>query len=998
MGASHRHRALRVTRLVLLSALLYTAVGSLSEGEAESGDARPCRPISNKCSEFAKVVVMLRWTKQSQFAGYYAAQELGYYTDSCLDVTLVHRESVNYSPEEEVHALNAQVAMPWAMDALRMRDQGLRLTNIAQLFTRSGGRHFVNPHANITSYDDLLTRNRTIVRTDREDYGLRKLIQMHNLSACGEILEKECQPGDRIELKWRGYSVDWYNAAPDDPAYGDMGFGMLYNQKALILMTVRQGRLVNSEDDLVELNPADILGNTPSEDGIYVQTDWLTEPANYDTARRFVKATFRGFIYSRDQETRYVDIVVEGNDDPTLRLHEDWMIHEINKLIWPAPNGLGRHDKDNLEGLISLAKNLSVLPADSSISSSDIQNYALVETVLAELRRDGLDTIGGVFTQEYRSASLRLCMSPAGNIVYCNHLSEAAGGLISTATVIVIVVCASATLLLLVLLFAYRARIHSARNNMDKMWQIPIEHIKITDEILGYGSSGLVVKGEYRGTTVAVKRGLPGGVAQYPQFMCSSSGTDHVVNTLDRADCKRDLPGATDMRCTFSNTVAISKESIHAGTGKTVSVPGFPSPGSTGSSAGDIAETGRFPRESGNEYLRKSLDRHILGSSLGALVSRSTPVQSKSEERRRLDSAASMVALESAGEDGGTSNKGAWHARAQLRFRRVFGQRDELPDDRRDSCGSDESAGVGSLPPASPGEATARRSVNTRQRLLSTLRAFEEEVRLVVHLRHPNITTVMGAVVGDDPLLVMECMEHGSLRELLLNETFVLEPQFLLSLLRDVAAGMKFLHMASPPIVHNDIKASNILVDRNMRAKIADFGLSTNRKAGIIAGTPAFIAPEVLRGEQPTTASDVYSFAITMFEVIAREEAYAGDDSLTVMREVADPLINGLRRPKLSHRVPRPLANLMRKCWDDDPAMRPTFDDILVRPALDSCSYSTWIIGIFIPLFILAVPLFLSSIAFTIIKKYSYKKKQWRPPIIVIILGMRVIGDVKALT
>jgi hypothetical protein len=179
--------------------------------------------------------------------------------------------------------------------------------------------------------------------------------------------------------------------------------------------------------------------------------------------------------------------------------------------------------------------------------------------------------------------------------------------------------------------------------------------------------------------------------------MCSSSGTDHVVNTLDRADCKRDLPGATDMRSTFSSTVAISKQSIHAGTGKTVSFPGFSSSGSTGGSAGDLAETGRFPRESGNEYLRKSLDRHTLGSSLGALVRRLTPVQRKSEERRRFESVASMVALESAGEDGGTrvepSTKGAWHARAQLRFRRVFGQRDDLPDDRRDSGGSDESAG-----------------------------------------------------------------------------------------------------------------------------------------------------------------------------------------------------------------------------------------------------------------------------------------------------------------
>ena len=76
-------------------------------------------------------------------------------------------------------------------------------------------------------------------------------------------------------------------------------------------------------------------------------------------------------------------------------------------------------------------------------------------------------------------------------------------------------------------------------------------------------------------------------------------------------------------------------------------------------------------------------------------------------------------------------------------------------------------------------------------------------------LRHPCLCTAMGAVLdGDKPLLVMEFMERGNLRDLLSNQTFPLDPEQTLPLIRDILQGMRFLHGASPPICHGDLKVS----------------------------------------------------------------------------------------------------------------------------------------------------------------------------------------------
>ena len=107
-------------------------------------------------------------------------------------------------------------------------------------------------------------------------------------------------------------------------------------------------------------------------------------------------------------------------------------------------------------------------------------------------------------------------------------------------------------------------------------------------------------------------------------------------------------------------------------------------------------------------------------------------------------------------------------------------------------------------------------------------------MRQLSKLRHPCVTTVMGAVVGPtvEPMLIMEYMEHGCLHDLLHNETVVLESERRLLMILDISQGVRFLHSFNPQVIHGDLKAQNILVDSKFRAKVADFGLSQKKNLG----------------------------------------------------------------------------------------------------------------------------------------------------------------------
>ncbi|KAG2565333.1 hypothetical protein PVAP13_7NG000600 [Panicum virgatum] len=166
---------------------------------------------------------------------------------------------------------------------------------------------------------------------------------------------------------------------------------------------------------------------------------------------------------------------------------------------------------------------------------------------------------------------------------------------------------------------------------------------------------------------------------------------------------------------------------------------------------------------------------------------------------------------------------------------------------------------------------------------------FRQEVLLMKKLRHPNIILFMGAVASPERLcIVTEFLPRGSLFRLLQKNTGKLDPRRRVHMAIDIARGMNYLHHCSPPIVHRDLKSSNLLVDKNWTVKVADFGLSRLKLETFLRTktgkeTPQWMAPEVLRNEPLDEKSDVYSYGVILWELITQKKPW---DNLNTMQVV----------------------------------------------------------------------------------------------------------------
>eukprot|EP00250_Pteridium_aquilinum_P009803 c18948_g2_i1 orf=854-2389(+) len=160
---------------------------------------------------------------------------------------------------------------------------------------------------------------------------------------------------------------------------------------------------------------------------------------------------------------------------------------------------------------------------------------------------------------------------------------------------------------------------------------------------------------------------------------------------------------------------------------------------------------------------------------------------------------------------------------------------------------------------------------------MELLEDFRKEVLIMKRLRHPNVVLFMGAVISLEHLsIVTEFLPRGSLFRLLHRNTPGLDWRRRVRMALDVARGMNYLHHMNPPIVHRDLKSSNLLVDKNWTVKVADFGLSRLKHETYLRtvsgrGTPQWMAPEVLRNELSNEKSDVYSFGVVLWELATEQ-------------------------------------------------------------------------------------------------------------------------------
>ncbi|GMJ10268.1 calcium/calmodulin-regulated receptor-like kinase 1 [Hibiscus trionum] len=232
---------------------------------------------------------------------------------------------------------------------------------------------------------------------------------------------------------------------------------------------------------------------------------------------------------------------------------------------------------------------------------------------------------------------------------------------------------------------------------------------------------------------------------------------------------------------------------------------------------------------------------------------------------------------------------------------------------------------------------------------------FQTEVMLLGRLHHRNLVNLVGyCAEKGQHMLVYVYMSKGSLASHLYSENH--EPlswNLRVHIALDVARGLEYLHDgAAPPVIHRDIKSSNILLDQSMRARVADFGLSreemVDKHAANIRGTFGYLDPEYISTRTFTKKSDVYSYGVLLFELIAGRNPLQGlmeyvelaamsTEGKVGWEEIVDSRLEG----KFDMQELNEIAALAYKCVNRVPKKRPSMRDIVqVLTRIDKTRHS----------------------------------------------------------
>ncbi len=207
------------------------------------------------------------------------------------------------------------------------------------------------------------------------------------------------------------------------------------------------------------------------------------------------------------------------------------------------------------------------------------------------------------------------------------------------------------------------------------------------------------------------------------------------------------------------------------------------------------------------------------------------------------------------------------------------------------------------------------------------LNVFAREFTLVVNANHKNLLKPLHYDTCDrKPYLVIPFCRKGSI----LKEVGKFNEERAWRLLRDVAAGLAWLHSMNPPVIHQDIKPDNVMIGDNDEFLITDFGVSTHLRSTLrksmsaafsSAGTIAYMAPERFgKDNTPIMANDIYSLGATVYEMLSGDTPFGDDGGLVQKKGAEVPDLKGDYSPQLK--------KVIAKCLQTNPWQRPTAEQL----------------------------------------------------------------------
>mmetsp|Transcript_24577 Transcript_24577/g.38321 ORF Transcript_24577/g.38321 Transcript_24577/m.38321 type:complete len:730 (-) Transcript_24577:176-2365(-) len=227
----------------------------------------------------------------------------------------------------------------------------------------------------------------------------------------------------------------------------------------------------------------------------------------------------------------------------------------------------------------------------------------------------------------------------------------------------------------------------------------------------------------------------------------------------------------------------------------------------------------------------------------------------------------------------------------------------------------------------------------------TAMETFTKEISVMSKLHHPRIVLLMGACINDPQnlMIVMELMEGGSVWSQLRKKTLPPLRQRM-NWAYQTCLGMSYLHRPDNKILHLDLKSANLLLDSSLSVKVADFGLSEVKKLQavpiavsegdkknsddgpmLIEGSIPWMAPECFRSEEYTEKADVYSFGVILWELVTAQVPWSDLSHWSITYQVG---MAG-KRLAIPDNVPKTAKKMMQSCFENDPAARPSFSDLL---------------------------------------------------------------------
>jgi NitT/TauT family transport system substrate-binding protein len=350
----------RMLALILAMAFVLAACGD-DTGEGGSGE----------CDELDEVRVQLQWVAQSQFAGYFVANDLGFYEDECLDVEILEG-AVEIVPQTVLATGGAEFGLAWVPKALVSREQGADIVNIAQVFERSGTLEVSFADSGIESPEDWAGKT-----VGNWGFG-----NEYELTAAIELFGVE-----PVELVGQNFDMLALLNGELDAAEA-----MIYNEYAQLLEAENPdtGELYQPDDfNVIDFN---LVGTAMLQDAVWVNADWIAEEGNEDVAVRFLKATFRGWIHCLDNFDECVEVVLD-NGSTLGESHQAWQLNEILGLIFPASNGIGVMNESLWDQTVEVATG-QIEELQGVEITGDAYRTDLAQQAVDALREEGLDVEG----------------------------------------------------------------------------------------------------------------------------------------------------------------------------------------------------------------------------------------------------------------------------------------------------------------------------------------------------------------------------------------------------------------------------------------------------------------------------------------------------------------------------------------------------------------------------------------------------------------------------